>query len=337
MDPPRDVVRAARIDHALVVTLDNPPVNVLSRTVLDALSARLEEAESDPEVRVVVLASAAEKAFAAGANIREMAPMGPSEAFEHGTRGQNDHAEDRAPSSPCHCRGARGVLRRGMRDRARVRLHRRERGRSIRPARDQLGSDARLGRYRRLPRRIGAARARRWILTAARSPPRRPRTPGSSIGSCPGPNSSRPPSHWPRSSRAKPPLALAAAKFALLHAIDPEMDRGLAYERGLWAQLFGTEGQKEGMRAFLTKERLAPRSRADWEASSAGFPWAKDSRGSESIGKRKNAEVSIVTDAPRWLSWQSGSLVRSRPRVQIPPAADFSRSTPRGPLGAILA
>lgn len=292
MDPPRDVVRAARIDHALVVTLDNPPVNVLSRTVLDALSARLEEAESDPEVRVVVLASAAEKAFAAGANIREMAPMGPSEAFEHGTRGQN--ITRRIEHLPLPVIAAvHGVCFGG--------------GCEIALACDFIiaSADAQFGQpeinlgvmpgwggTQRLPRRIGAARARRWILT------------GRPVTAEAAENAGLVDRVVPRSEliaaslslaeelATKPPLALAAAKFALLHAIDPEMDRGLAYERGLWAQLFGTEGQKEGMRAFLTKERLAPRSRADWEASSAGFPWAKDSRGSESIGKRKNAEVS---------------------------------------------
>src|SRR5580658_5832158 len=88
MAVPPEIVRSARIGPTLVLTLDHPPVNVLSRAVLDALEERLTEAEADPEVRVVVLASAAEKAFAAGANIREMAPMGPPEALEHGGRGQ---------------------------------------------------------------------------------------------------------------------------------------------------------------------------------------------------------------------------------------------------------
>ena len=62
---------------------------------------RLDEAEADPEVRAIVLASAAEKAFAAGADIREMAPMGPDEARVHGGRGQ---AVTRQIERICHSR-----------------------------------------------------------------------------------------------------------------------------------------------------------------------------------------------------------------------------------------
>ncbi|MGI0129287.1 MAG: hypothetical protein ACREEC_03915, partial [Thermoplasmata archaeon] len=95
-----------------------------------------------------------------------------------------------------------------------------------------------------------------------------------------------------RELAAKSPLALAAAKFALLNATDPEIDRGLAYELDLWARLFGTEGQKEGMNAFLAKQPLAPRSREGWDRASAGFPWAKGVPLPESTGKRKKDEVS---------------------------------------------
>ncbi len=82
------LVRADRSGPTLVLTIDHPPVNVLSRPVLEALLTRLDEAEADPEVRVVILAGAAGKAFAAGADVREMASMGPEEARLHGTRGQ---------------------------------------------------------------------------------------------------------------------------------------------------------------------------------------------------------------------------------------------------------
>ncbi|MCI4317619.1 MAG: enoyl-CoA hydratase-related protein, partial [Thermoplasmata archaeon] len=79
----RPLVRLERRGAVALVTIDHPPVNILSAAVLDALTARLNEVESDPELRVVVLSGAAEKAFAAGANIREMANMGPDEARVH--------------------------------------------------------------------------------------------------------------------------------------------------------------------------------------------------------------------------------------------------------------
>jgi enoyl-CoA hydratase len=292
MEAPRDVVRAVPIGCALVLTLDNPPVNVLSRTVLDALLARLDEAERDPNVRVVVLASAAEKAFAAGANIREMAPMGPTEAFEHGGRGQA--VTRRIERLPLPVIAAvNGVCLGG--------------GCEISLACDFIvaSEDAQFGQpeinlgvmpgwggTRRLPRRIGVARARRWILTGRSVPASEAAEAGLVDRVVPRVELLPTALALAEELATKPPLALAAAKFAILNAADPEIDRGLAYELDLWARLFGTEGQKEGMNAFLSKKALEPFSRSGWEESSVGFPWGPTPPLVGSIGKRKNEQVS---------------------------------------------
>ncbi len=51
----------------------------------------------------------------------------------------------------------------------------------------------------------------------------------------------------------RPPLALRAAKDAIRKAYETTLSEGLAYERQLFTMLFGTDDQKEGMRAFLEK------------------------------------------------------------------------------------
>ncbi|RBY87182.1 enoyl-CoA hydratase/isomerase family protein [Blastococcus sp. TBT05-19] len=50
---------------------------------------------------------------------------------------------------------------------------------------------------------------------------------------------------------AGPPLALAAAKRAIDEGLDGSLDAGLDLESRLFAELFGTEDQKTGMRSFL--------------------------------------------------------------------------------------
>ncbi len=292
MEPLPDLVRSARIGRTLVLTLDHPPVNVLSRLVLDALTSRLDEAEGDAEVRAVVLASAAEKAFAAGANIREMAPMGPREAFEHGGRGQA--VTRRIERLPLPVIAAvNGVCLGG--------------GCEIALACDFIiaSTDAQFGQpeinlgvmpgwggTRRLPRRIGAAQARRWILTGRSVPAEAAERAGLVEQVVPRSELLATALSLAEELATKPPLAVAAAKYALLNALDPEIDRGLVYELDLWARLFGTVDQKEGMSAFLTKTVAAPRSRENWEQRSAGFPWAKGYDSPKSIGKRKKGEVS---------------------------------------------
>jgi len=292
MNAPGDVVRSARIDHALVLTIDNPPVNVLSRIVLDALSERLDEAVDDLEVRAVVLVSAAEKAFAAGANIREMAPMGPAEAFEHGSRGQSlTRKIERLPLPVIAA--VHGVSYGG--------------GCEIVLACDFVlaSTDAQFGQpeinlgimpgwggTRRLPRRIGLAAARRWVLLGRPVTAEAAEAAGLVDRVVPRSELLSSSLALAEELAAKPALALAAAKYALLHAIDPDVDRGLAYELDLWARLFGTRGQKEGMEAFLAKRALVPAPRDDWERASAGFPWSRESAAGPPGGKRKKGGVS---------------------------------------------
>jgi enoyl-CoA hydratase/carnithine racemase len=292
MNAPGDVVRSARIDHAAVLTIDNPPVNVLSRVVLDALSERLDEVLEDPEVRAVVLVSAAEKAFAAGANIREMAPMGPSEAFEHGRRGQALTRQIERLPLPVIA-AVHGVAYGG--------------GCEIVLACDFViaSTDAQFGQpeinlgimpgwggTRRLPRRVGTVRARRWILAGRPVTAEAAEAAGLVERVVPRAELLSTALALAEELATKPALALAAAKYALLNAVDPDLDRGLAYELDLWSRLFGTVGQKDGMEAFLAKRALVPRARDDWDRQSVGFPWAEGAEARVGSGKRKKGEVS---------------------------------------------
>ena len=66
-----------------VVSINRPEaLNALNKRVLTELKAALEVISSDPKVRVVVLRGAGEKAFIAGADIREMQNMNRSEAAD---------------------------------------------------------------------------------------------------------------------------------------------------------------------------------------------------------------------------------------------------------------
>jgi enoyl-CoA hydratase len=59
-------------DHAVaVVTIDNPPMNALSAPLLEELEAEIERLDADDVVRAIVLKGAGERAFVAGADIKE--------------------------------------------------------------------------------------------------------------------------------------------------------------------------------------------------------------------------------------------------------------------------
>ena len=64
----------AKKDHTQLITINRPEkLNALNRDTISELSEALKNAEADPEVRVVIICGAGEKAFVAGADISEFA------------------------------------------------------------------------------------------------------------------------------------------------------------------------------------------------------------------------------------------------------------------------
>jgi enoyl-CoA hydratase len=72
-----------------VITVDRPKVlNALNAETLAELSEIFEELAADPEIRVILLAGAGDRAFVAGADIRELAALTPEEGRAYSLRGQ---------------------------------------------------------------------------------------------------------------------------------------------------------------------------------------------------------------------------------------------------------
>lgn len=250
-------VRLERRGPVGVLWLDHPPVNVLDAELLGALHRALDEIEAEGQVRVLVLASAQARAFAAGANIREMAPMGPPEARIHGARGQG--VTVRLESLPLPVIAAvHGVCVGG--------------GCEVALACDLIvaSEDAQFGQpeinlgvmpgwggTQRLPLRVGPAHARYWIYSGRTVSARSAAEQGLVLKVVDRPGLLSAALEIAEELAAKPAGALAAAKQALQTAEAPTLRSGLARELELWAGLFGTPDQREGMQAFL--EKRAPR------------------------------------------------------------------------------
>jgi enoyl-CoA hydratase/carnithine racemase len=65
-------IRIQRNGRHAVVTLDNPPMNVVSAPLTRELYAALRELERDNEVRAIILTGAGNRAFCAGSDIAEI-------------------------------------------------------------------------------------------------------------------------------------------------------------------------------------------------------------------------------------------------------------------------
>jgi enoyl-CoA hydratase len=61
--------------HVAVVTIDNPPLNALSSALLEELEATFDRLDGDAGTRAIVLRGGGERAFVAGADIKEFPAM----------------------------------------------------------------------------------------------------------------------------------------------------------------------------------------------------------------------------------------------------------------------
>ena len=82
-------IRVEMKDHIATVTIDRQDaLNAMNLEVISELKEAFESCIADSQVGVIILTGAGEKAFIAGADIKAMKKMKPSEALEFGKSGQ---------------------------------------------------------------------------------------------------------------------------------------------------------------------------------------------------------------------------------------------------------
>jgi enoyl-CoA hydratase len=289
---PKELVRREQRGAVALVTIDHPPVNVLSAAVLNDLSERLSEVEGEPAARVVVLQGAAPKAFAAGANIREMAPMGPAEAHVHGGRGQAVTTQIEALPLPVIAAVHGSCLGGGTEIALACDFIVASDDAVFGQPEINLGVMPGWGGTQRLPGRIGAARAREWIYLGHPIPASRAFEQGLVHEVVPRAELDAAAFRLATQLSGKSALGLAAAKYAISRAVHPALAQGLSFELSMWQQLFGTPDQRAGMAAFLEKKAWTPVDRSEWSRASEGFPWGptreRGRRASDPEAKGKN-------------------------------------------------
>ena len=76
-------------NNILVITINRPDkLNALNKTVIDELSAAIDEANNNSEIRSVIITGAGNKAFVAGADITEFLQLDSTQGEELARRGQ---------------------------------------------------------------------------------------------------------------------------------------------------------------------------------------------------------------------------------------------------------
>jgi enoyl-CoA hydratase/carnithine racemase len=80
-------ISTERRDAVALVTIDNPPMNALSGALLEELESEIDALDADEGVRAIVLRGAGERAFVAGADIKEFPTLRESASEGGSARG----------------------------------------------------------------------------------------------------------------------------------------------------------------------------------------------------------------------------------------------------------
>jgi len=236
------------------VTLNRPKaLNALNTKVVTELLELSTELETNPNVRVVVLTGAGEKAFVAGADIAEMAEMRPREARHFAELGGALMSAIETSDKPWIAAVNGFALGGGCELALACDFIYAARGAKIGQPEVNLAVIPGFGGTQRLLRRVGVAKAREIVYTGdpvdADEALRiglvdhvvekaelvtKARQAGEKIAT-------------------KGPLAIAEAKRAILHGQSLPLPDACALEVAAFSSLFDTDDQKEGMKAFLQK------------------------------------------------------------------------------------
>lgn len=234
-----------------IVRLNRPRVrNALNGALLGELADALDSLDTDAGTRVIVV-TGDDRAFAAGADIAEMADASVAEMVTRPNLAQWDRM--RKVRTPLIAAVAGYALGGGcelamMCDM----IVAAETARFGQPE-INLGIIPGGGGTQRLVRAVGKARAMELILTGRMMSANEAFAAGLITKVVPAELFLTEAMRLAREIASKPPLAVRMAKDAVLKAFDTALETGLDYERGSFNLLFATEDRREGMRAFLEK------------------------------------------------------------------------------------
>ncbi len=248
-----DEILTERDGHVGVIRLNRPKqLNALNLALMEQLASALEAFDADDEVRVIVLAGN-ERAFAAGADIKDMADATVVDQYKRNQFARWERIK--RVRKPIVAAVSGFALGGGCE----LMMHcdvivASETARIGQPE-INIGVMPGAGGTQRLTRAMGKATAMDVILTGRFLTAQEALAGGLVSRVVPVEHYFEEAMKIARVIAEKPPLAVQMAKESVLKAHEMPLSQGLEYERKLFYMLFATQDQKEGMQAFIEKRK----------------------------------------------------------------------------------
>lgn len=242
-------------DSIAIITINRPDkLNALNVTVIDELDKCLQVLKADSAIKVVIITGAGEKAFVAGADIRQFTTLTPETAGHFARRGQTVFDSIERLGKPviaavngfalgggcelalaCHIRIASSAARFGQPE-------------------VKLGVIPGYGGTQRLPGIVGTGIATELIMTGDMIDAERAERIGLVSSVCAPDELMDTAIEMAETIAANAPVALELSLAAIFHS--RTSNDGMKKEAELFGEAFATEDVTEGVTAFL--ERRSP-------------------------------------------------------------------------------
>jgi enoyl-CoA hydratase len=250
-----EFIKTKKDEGAFIITLDNPPVNVLNLKVLEELVSAIKQANDDPESRGIVITGAGSNAFCAGADLKMVQSFkleDTEKIVQSGQRAFSAVEESRKPviaavnglalgggnelSMSCDIRFVSDRARFGQTE-------------------VLVGLIPSWGGTQRMSRLIGRAKAKELIFSGQIISAQEALRLGLVNKVVPDGEELRAATDFIRMLAAKAsPMAVEQAKIAINHGLESaSLEEGLRYELEAIQVLAQSEDLREGVQAFLEK------------------------------------------------------------------------------------
>ncbi|MEM7211279.1 MAG: enoyl-CoA hydratase [Pseudomonadota bacterium] len=239
-------------EHVGLIRFDRPKaLNALNKQLLDELASALTKLDADDKIGAIVL-TGNEKAFAAGADITEMAPKSFVDVFkENMFADQLDVVGN--TRKPVIAAVAGYALGGGCEIAMACDFILAADTAKFGQPEINLGVIPGIGGTQRLTRFVGKSKAMEMNLTGRMMDAEEAERSGLVSRIVPADNLIDEAVKTAGKIAEKSPIAVMAAKEAVNRSYETTLSEGIRFERRMFNALFATEDQKEGMAAFVEK------------------------------------------------------------------------------------
>ncbi|TYR78606.1 enoyl-CoA hydratase [Priestia megaterium] len=239
-----------------IVTIDNPPLNVMSQLVVQQLETAYDELRADQEVTTIILTGAGDRAFMAGADIKEFPKLIGKQGIKSEIMKTHSALQKLENIGKPTIAVLNGLTLGGGCELALTA--------DIRIAEEhvQIGlPEVKLGLFpggggtQRLPRLVGAAKAKEWMFAGNPVSAQEALQAGLVNHVMPKGEGLEKAKQLAKQFNRHSLPALSRIKTAVNEGLDETLTDGLELEAELFEEVFQTEDIKEGVSAFIEKRQ----------------------------------------------------------------------------------